>query len=197
MLNYVWLGMLIIGFIIGIMNGKTEQVTKALIDSSSRAVEISIGLLGITCLWTGLMNIAEKSGLVNRISKAVRPVLKYLFPGVPTNHPAMGAIIMNLTANFLGLGNAATPLGLKAMGELQRLNPRKDTATDEMSMFLILNTCCIQLIPTTIIAIRSACGSKNPAEIMSPIWFVSVLSAVVGISLVRIFSIRIHGRRLR
>jgi len=124
-LNYIWFVMLVTGFVVGIMNGRVDEITQAVVDSSKNAVEISIGLLGIMCLWTGLMEVAEKSGIVRSIAKTVRPVMEFLFPGIPKGHPASGAIVMNLVANFLGLGNAATPLGIKAMNELQKLNPTK------------------------------------------------------------------------
>lgn len=186
MLNYVWFGMLVAGFAIGIMNGRIDEVTSAVIEYSGKAIELSIGLLGVMCLWTGLMGIAEKSGLVRFISKIVRPVLHFLFPQVPERHPAMGAIVMNLVANFFGLGNAATPLGLKAMSELQKLNPRKDTASDAMCMFLVLNTSAIQLIPATVISIRSALGSSNPAEIVGTVWVASACAAITGIITVKV-----------
>lgn len=181
MLNYIWLGMLVLGFIVGIINGRVEAVTQAAINSATTAVNLCIGLLGVMCLWTGLMGIAEKSGMVRYIAKLVRPVFRFLFPGIPKGHPAMGAIIMNLVANFLGLGNAATPLGIKAMGELQKLNRVKNTATNEMSMFLVLNTSCIQLVPATIIAVRTAEGSQNPAEIIVAIWIASFCATITGI----------------
>jgi spore maturation protein A len=188
MLNYIWMGMLIIGFAIGILTGRVDAVTKAAMDSAQNAVELSIGLLGIMCLWTGLMNIAHKSGMIRYISRLVKPVMSFLFPQIPKGHPAMGAIVMNLVANFLGLGNAATPLGLKAMGELQKLNPAKDTSTDSMIMFLVLNTSAIQLIPATIIAVRSAAGSENPAEIVGTIWIASICASIAGITAVKLLS---------
>lgn len=189
MLNYLWFGLLIIGFAVGIMNGRIEAVTQAAIDSTSTAVNLCIGLLGVMCLWTGLMAIAERSGLVGYIARAVRHVMKFLFPGIPKGHPALGAIVMNLVANFLGLGNAATPLGLKAMGELQKLNPKKKTASNDMSMFLVLNTSAIQLIPATIIAVRSAAGSANPAEIIGPIWIASACATAAGVIITKILSV--------
>lgn len=185
MLNYIWFGMIIIGFAVGVLNGRVELVTQAAIDSSKTAVELCIGLLGIMCLWTGLMGIAEKSGLVQRIAKAVKPVMSFLFPGIPKGSPAVGAMVMNMVANFLGLGNAATPLGLKAMGELQKINPRKDTASNSMIMFLVLNTSAIQLIPATIIALRAATGSSSPTEIIGTIWFASVCATIAGIAAVK------------
>ncbi|MCX7923778.1 MAG: nucleoside recognition protein [Clostridia bacterium] len=192
MLNYIWLGMLVIGFAVGIMNGRIEAVTKAAMDSAQTAVQLSIGLLGIMCLWTGLMNIAEKSGLIRRIARAVRPLMRFLFPEVPQNHPALGAIVMNLVANLFGLGNAATPLGLKAMTELQKINPDKDTSSNAMSMFLVLNTSAIQLIPATIIAVRSAAGSRNPAEVIGTIWVATLCASITGIIAVKLFSM--YGR---
>ncbi len=180
--------MLVFGIIVGILNGRVDAVTEAVVDSSKNAIELSIGLLGIMCLWTGLMGVAEKSGMIRILSRAVRPVLKFLFPGIPKGHPASGAIVMNLVANFLGLGNAATPLGLKAMGELQKINKNKDTATTEMSMFLVLNTACIQFIPATVIAVRSAAGSKNPAEIIGTIWVATIFASITGIIAVKILS---------
>ena len=181
MLNYIWIILLLVGFLTGFLNGRIEEVTQAAVDSSKGAIDLGIGLMGILCMWSGLMAIAEKSGLVNYISKLMRPILKSVFPGVPPNHPAMGAIIMNLAANFFGLGNAATPLGLKAMNELQKLNRYKDTATDSMSMFLVLNTAAIQLVPATLIALRSFAGSKNPADVIITIWGASLCACVAGV----------------
>lgn len=190
MLNYVWAIMLGVGFIVGILNGKAEEVTKAVMASAGNAVQLCIGLLGIMCLWTGLMGVAEKSGLVGGLATVVRPIMKFLFPELPKKHKSVGAIVMNLTANFFGLGNAATPLGIKAMNELQKLNPHKDTSTNAMSMFLVLNTSAIQLIPATIIAIRAAAGSSNPGEIIVSIWVASICASIAGVSAVKIFSLR-------
>ncbi|MDF2523951.1 MAG: nucleoside recognition domain protein [Clostridiales bacterium] len=188
MLNYIWVGMLMIGFVVAIMNGRINEVTQAAMNSAREAIDLSIGLLGIMCLWIGLMTIAEKSGLVRAIAKILKPVMSFLFPGVPKSHPAMGAMVMNLVANFLGLGNAATPLGLKAMNELQKLNPMKDTATHAMSMFLVLNTSAIQLVPATVIAIRVQYKSANPTEVISTIWVASACAMMVGILFAKWFS---------
>ncbi len=193
MLNYVWAVMLITGFLVGIMNGKAHLVTQAAISSAKDAIELCIGLLGVMCLWTGLMNVAEKSGLVRYISRLIRPAVKFLFPGIPERHPAIAAIVMNFTANFLGLGNAATPLGLKAMNEMQKLNARKETATDSMCMFLVLNTSAIQLVPATIIAVRSAAGSVNPSEIIVPIWLATICASIAGITSAKLLS-KLHGK---
>ena len=193
MLNYLWFGMLVIGFFIAILNGRVEAVNGAIINSAGEAVNLCLELAGIMCLWSGLMKVAEKSGLTRYIAKLARPVLRFLFPGVPEKHPALGAVVMNLSANFLGLGNAATPLGLKAIGELQKLNSRKEVATDAMCMFLVLNTSAIQLVPATVIAIRSACGSSNPSEIIGTVWIASACGAVSGIIFAKLFSRYIKG----
>ncbi len=188
MLNYIWMGLLIIGFAVGIINGRIDQVTKAAMDSAQSAVTVCIGLLGVMCLWTGLMKVAEKSGLVTVISRLVRPVMSFLFPGIPKDHPALGAIVMNLVANFLGLGNAATPLGIKAMNELQTLNKDKKTATDSMCMFLVMNTAAIQLVPASIIALRTSAGSRKPAEIIVCIWIASVCATIMGVTAAKLLS---------
>ena len=188
MLNYIWAIMLIVGFVVGIFNGKADEVTKAVMDSAGNAVQLCIGLLAIMCLWTGMLGIAEKSGLVSSLEALVRPIIKFLFPEIPRKHKAAGAIVSNLVANFFGLGNAATPLGIKAMSELQRLNPQKDTATNSMSMFLVLNTSAIQLIPATIIALRVAGGSQNPGEIIVTIWIASICASIAGVTAVKVFS---------
>ncbi len=181
MLNYIWFGLLVLGFTVGAMNGKLDEVTHAAISAAGIAVELCIGLLGVMCLWTGLMAIADKSGLVRFIAKLVRPVMRLLFSEIPKGHPALGAIVMNLVANFFGLGNAATPLGIKAMGELQKINKNKNTATNSMSMFLVLNTAAFQLVPATIIALRTSAGSSNPTDIIVPIWIASLCATVVGV----------------
>lgn len=181
MLNYVWVGLIIAGFVFGAVNGRMEEVTNAAIQSAGKAVELAIGLLGVMCLWNGIMGIAEKGGMIRLIARLVRPAFRVLFPQIPKNHAAIGAIVMNLAANFLGLGNAATPLGLKAMHELQRLNAKKDTASDSMCMFLVLNTAAIQLIPATVIAIRADANSAKPAEIMVTVWIASICATLTGI----------------
>lgn len=188
MLNYIWTVMLLSGFAIGVLNGRTEAVTHAAFSSAGRAVELGIGLLGIVCLWSGLMKIMEKSGLVDIIAKLARPVLKPLFPQIGDNGKALGAVVLNLAANFMGLGNAATPLGIKAMIELQKANGGKDTASDAMCMFLVLNTSAIQLIPSTIIALRNDAGSAAPAEITACVWFASACATLTGVFIARLMS---------
>jgi spore maturation protein A len=152
------------------------------------AVELAIGLVGIMALWLGLMKIAERSGLVSALARSLKPVMIRVFPDVPPEHPAMGAMIMNIAANMLGLGNAATPLGLKAMEELNRLNKKTGTATDAMCTFLVINTSSVQLIPATVIAIRAASGSTNPTEIIGPVILATTINTVVGLVTVKLLS---------
>lgn len=161
MLNYIWFGMMAVSVIAGILTGRIDAVTEAAINMSKTAVEISIGLIGIMALWLGIMKIAEASGLIRIIAKGLRPVTVRLFPDVPEDHPAIGSIVLNMSANMLGLGNAATPMGLKAMEELQELNPKKDTATNAMVMFLAINTSSVQIIiPATVVALMGAAASQ-------------------------------------
>ncbi len=188
MLNYIWAGMLLVGFAVGIINGRLEEVTQAAFASAGKAVELCIGLLGIMCLWTGLMKVMEKSGLIRLLARFASPVMGLLFPKLSGNKKAQGAIVMNLAANFMGLGNAATPLGIRAMEELQRANAGSDTASDSMCMFLVLNTSAIQLIPATVIAIRMDAGSAAPSEIMACVWFASACAMLAGIAAVRVLS---------
>ena len=145
MLNYIWFGLILISVVVGTINGRIDQVTEAAISMSKTSVEIAIGLIGIMALWLGIMKIAEESGLINIIAKLIRPITIKLFPDVPSDHPAIGSIVLNMAANILGLGNAATPLGLKAMKQLQSLNDQKDTATDAMCTFLAINTQAFKL----------------------------------------------------
>ena len=161
MLNYIWFGMMFIAVVVGIFTGNIDAVTEAAIGMSKTAVEIAIGLIGIMALWLGTMKIAEESGLIRILSKALRPITIRLFPDVPEDHPAIGSIVLNMAANILGLGNAATPMGLKAMEELQELNPEKDTATNAMCTFLAINTSSVQLIlPATVVALMGAAANQ-------------------------------------
>ena len=153
--------MMFIAVIVGILTGNIDAVTQAAIDMAKTAVEIAIGLIGIMALWLGTMKIAEESGLIRIIARAIRPITIRLLPDVPEDHPAIGSIILNMAANLLGLGNAATPLGLKAMEELQELNPEKDTATNAMCTFLAINTSSVQLIlPATVVALMGAAANQ-------------------------------------
>lgn len=160
---------------------KMKEVTNAVIEYASTAVKIAIGLIGIMALWLGIMKIAEESGLITVISKLFKPITKFLFPEIPHDHPAIASIIMNISANMLGLGNAATPFGLKAMEELNKLNPKKGTATNAMCTFLAINTAGLTLIPATAIAVRAASGSSNPAIIIGTSFFGALCATLTGI----------------
>lgn len=195
MVNAIWLFMIIIGFLVALLVGDLEATTQAALDGAKYAVELCVGLLGMYALWLGLMKVAEKSGLVEAISKKMRGIMGFLFPDVPAGHPAMGAMTMNLIANMLGLGNAATPLGIKAMHELQRINKHKDVATHDMCMFLIINTSSVQLIPTTVIALRSAANSLNPSEIIGTTFIATTCSTLVAIIAAKIFR-RLYNDRI-
>ncbi|OPY58907.1 MAG: Spore maturation protein A [Pelotomaculum sp. PtaU1.Bin035] len=191
MVNLVWLGMIVMGILVSGVKGNIEVVTKVALDSANDAVKISISLIAIMTFWLGIIKLAEEAGLIRALAWLVRPVMRFLFPSVPKDHPAMGAIVMNLSANILGLGNAATPMGLIAMRELQKLNNgREDTASDAMCTFLALNTSCVTLIPTTIIGIRLIYGSVDPTDIVGPTIMataVSMAAAIIVDRLLRFF----------
>lgn len=182
MLNYVWLALVIIAIIVGAVNGRLPEVTKAAFDYAKTSVDIAIGLIGIMALWLGIMKIAQEAGFVQILAKLIKPISKRLFPEIPPEHPAIGAMVLNIAANWLGLSNAATPLGLKAMEELQKLNPHKDTATNAMATFLALNTGSITLIPATIIGVRVTLGSANPTEIIGTTVFASSFATIFAVT---------------
>ena len=192
-LNYIWVAFFVIAFIValgkllflGDMDIFTELVN-ATFDSSKNAFEISLGLTGILALWLGIMKIGEQSGMIGALSCWLSPVFCRLFPDIPKGHPAMGSIFMNLSANMLGLDNAATPMGLKAMKELQELNPRKDTATNPMIMFLVINTSGLILIPVSIMVYRAQMGAAHPTDIFIPTLLTTTISTFVGVTVVSI-----------
>lgn len=161
--------------------GTIQGVTDSVVSSAKTAVEISIGLIGIMSFWLGLMKVAEKAGLVQLLGKALRPLMRLLFPEIPENHPANGSIVANIAANFLGLGNAATPLGIKAMQELQDLNENKDEATDAMVLFLAINTSSVTLVSSSVLAYRAAANSANVSEIIAPTIVATLISTTVAI----------------
>lgn len=165
---------------------KLGRVTTAALEGAGTAVEIAIGLIGIMALWLGVMKVAEEAGLTKVIARMVKPITRWLFPKIPEDHPAIGAMIMNIAANMLGLSNAATPLGLKAMEELDKLNPNKGEATDDMCTFLVINTSAITIIPATAIAIRASLGSANPQMIIIPAIMAATCATIAGISAVKI-----------
>ena len=176
MLNYIWFGLMAIALIVAAINGTADAVTKAAVDSATSAVQIAIGLVGIMTLWLGIMRVAEAAGLVSLVGRALRPLIRWLFPEVPAEHPAAGAIVLALAANVLGLNNAATPLGIKAMEELQELNPDKDVATNAMVTFMAVTTSGVQLIPATMIGVLAAAGSTVPTAIIAP----SIAATFIG-----------------
>lgn len=188
MLNYIWLGLIVIAVVTGAATGNIQQVTKQAFDSAESAVKIALGLISIMTLWLGIMKIAEQAGFIRMLARALAPVMRRLFPDVPPEHPAMGAMLLNIAANWLGLSNAATPFGLKAMEELQQLNPQKDTATNAMAMFLGINTASITLIPSTIIGIRISLQSSNPFEIIGTTIFASVCATTTAIIMAKLLS---------
>jgi len=180
---------MLISILFGIANGRIEDVTTASMDGAKEAVTMSISLLGAMCLWSGFMEIAKEGGVTKYCSKLFKPVIKFLFPKLPENSPASEAIVMNMVANLFGMSNAATPLGLKAMGELDKLH-KKSYASDEMCMFAVLNTASLQLIPSTMIVLRQTAGSANPFEIIPLVWIASLISITVGVVSAKLFSMR-------
>lgn len=181
MLNYIWFALMAAALIVAGVRGTAAEVTEGAINSAKTAVEISIGLVGIMALWLGIMRIAEKAGLIALLARAIAPITKFVFPEVPRDHPAMGAMIMNISANMLGLANAATPLGIKAMEELQTINVEKETASNAMVMFMAINTASIQFIPATTIAVLAAAGSKEPTAIIGSTLLATTIGTIAAI----------------
>ena len=186
MLNYIWLAMIILAVILGGINGKIENVTKSAIDSAGSSVTIAIGLIGVMALWLGIMKIAEDSGLMKLLAKGIAPIMRWLFPDVPSSHPAMGSMTMNIAANMLGLNNAATPLGLKAMEDLETLNKHPGIATNAMCTFLTINTAGVQLMPATMISIMASAGSKDPTAIIGTTIAATGAAVIAGVTTVKI-----------
>lgn len=187
MMNYIWGGMIIISLIVSVFTGHVEQTAAAAVSGAGDAVTLCISLLGIMCLWTGISKIGEEGGLIKIIAKALNPILKFIFPKLDPKSSAFGSVVMNVVANLLGMGNAATPLGIKAVGELDKLNKCKKSANDEMCMFVVLNTASLQLIPTTLISLRQSYGSANPGEVILPIWICELCALAVGITVAKLF----------
>lgn len=187
MVNIMWLLMFLGGILIAAFTGEMEIVTESVFNSAEKAVSITINLISIMAFWLGIMRIIEKSGFIEIIIYVLKPVARLLFPGVPRGHQAMNFILMNMSANLLGMGNAATPFGIKAMEELQKINPHPDTATREMCTFLAINTAGFTLIPTTVIALRVATGSSNPSEIVGTTLIASFCATAVAVLVDRFF----------
>ncbi len=181
MLNTIWLAMIFMAVIVGVIQGRIDDVVRAITDSAKYGFEVALGLTGIMALWLGIMSIASVSGLVNHCARALRPIMCRLFPDVPVDDPAMGAMLLNMAANMLGLANAATPFGLQAMKELQRLNTHVHTASNSMCTFLAINTSSVQLIPATAIAFLAANGSLHPTSVIFSSLLATSISTTVGI----------------
>lgn len=191
-MNYIWFFMIVVSYIFSFFAGTTDAVTKSIFDGSESAVSLVISLLGMMCLWTGLLEIAQESKLTLKIQKLLFPVIHWLFPAIKKDSEVAGAISMSMTANLLGLSNAATPLGLAAMERLEARNFEKSTASDEMCMFVVINTASITLIPTTLLTIRTTFSSNAPFEILVPVWIVSVMALLSGIICAKLSA----GRRM-
>ena len=179
MLNILWPIFIIISITYAIFTGNVENLNKSIFDSTENAVNLSLTLLGMTCLWNGIIEVASNTKIIEYLSKILKPIIKKIFGNL--NEKSYNNIVMNIIANMLGLGNAATPLGLKAMNELQKDNENKEKLSDNMMLLIVLNTASLQIIPTTVIAIRSSLGSKNPTNIIFPVWISTICSLTVGI----------------
>ncbi|MBN3555967.1 spore maturation protein [Fictibacillus nanhaiensis] len=190
MVNYIWVGMMIIGFIVAGINGTMDKVNEAIFTSAKEAVTLSFGMISILVFWLGIMKIAEKGGLLEVLAVMFRPIVKRLFPDIPKDHPAQGYILSNMAANLLGLGNAATPMGIKAMEQLKILNGGKNEASRSMITLLAINTSSITLIPTTIIAIRMSYNSQSPTDIVAPTLIATAISTVGAILIDRYYYYR-------
>lgn len=196
MLNYIWLALIVTSIVVAAVNGRMEVINEAAFTGAKTGVTVCFGLLSVLAFWMGIMKVAEKSGLLELLARLLSPLIQLLFPDIPKGHPAMGYILSNMSANLLGLGNAATPMGLKAMEELQKLNPNKQEASPAMCTLLAINTASITLIPTTMIAIRMQYGSLNPVEIVGTTLLSSIGATLVALLIDRWYRHR-HQRRLR
>ncbi|ARU63145.1 spore maturation protein [Tumebacillus avium] len=185
MINAIWVFMILAGVVVAALNGRMDLVTNAVLNGAKQGVVVCFGLLSIMVFWLGLMKIAEAAGLVQSFAKVLYPLARFLYPSVPKDHPAMGSIVANMSANMLGLGNAATPLGLKAMRELQDLNPDKQTASDAMCTLLAINTSGLTIIPATVIGLRLQYGSTNPTEIVVSTVLATFLATTTAVFLDR------------
>ncbi|MCI8833719.1 MAG: nucleoside recognition protein [Clostridia bacterium] len=196
MLNIIWPIFIIISYIYAIITGNIEKVNVEIFNSVNEAVSLSINLLGAMCLWCGIMKIAQNTNLIIRFTKLLNPIMNWLFPELKENKEAKEQIAMNMTANILGIGNASTPLGLKAMETLQKDNKDKERLSDSMAMLIVLNTASLQIIPTTIIAIRVSLESKNPTSIIVPVWIATICAAIAGVISVKLFIAKEQKRQM-
>ena len=187
MLNFIWPVFIIISYIYSVFSGHIDDINNSIFDSCKSAVELTITFFGTITLWCGIMKIARDSSLSQKLAKLLSPIIRFLFPDINKDSSTYNEISLNIIANLLGLGNAATPLGLKAMSSLQEQNPNKNTLSNSMAMLILLNTASLQLIPTTVIAIRSSLNSANPTSIIVPVWLSTICAAIAGVSAVKFF----------
>ena len=198
MLNYIWLALIVVAVLVGGFNGRLKEMVDGTVQSAQAAVTLALGLVGIMALWLGIMRLADKAGLIRTLAHLLRPILGWLFPSVPTDHPAMGSMLMNIAANMLGLSNAATPLGLRAMRDLESINPHPGVASNAMCTFLAMNTSSVQLIPMTAVAILASAGSRNPVAIIGTAFLATLCAAASAITAVKLleklkaFSLPLH-----
>lgn len=185
MLNIVWPIFIIISFSYAIFSGNLENLNKSIFDSTESAINLSITMLGTMCLWNGIIKIASNTTLIDKLTKLLNPIVNFLFPEIKNHQNIKNEISMNMIANILGLGNAATPLGLKAMNSMQEVNKEKDTLSNSMLMFIVINTASIQIIPTTVIAIRTSLNSENATSIVFPVWIATICAAIAGITVAK------------
>lgn len=188
MLNFIWSGLVISGIVCAIAFGNTNELSTALLSSGESSIELLLKMAGIICLWSGIMKIAEEGGFTSLIARLFAPLLKPLFPKLDKNSAAFKSITMNISANLLGLGNAATPFGLKAMEQLHTLNNKSDTASNEMIIFVVMNTASLQILPTTLATLRQGYGSSAPFEIIVPVWISSLCALTMALTLAIIFN---------
>ncbi|HBJ12543.1 MAG: nucleoside recognition protein [Clostridia bacterium] len=187
MLNIIWPLFIVISFIYAFFSGNIEQVSNGIFESLTDVVNLSLTFLGTMCLWNGIMEIAKKTTLIKKLTSFLKPLIKFLFPELTKNEKAKEEISMNIIANVLGLGNAATPLGLKAMKTMQKENKDKTTLSNSMAMFILINTASIQLIPTNVIAIRNSLNSTAPTQIIFPVWIATIIAAISSIMAAKVF----------
>ncbi len=194
-MSAIWVFLVAVSVAAAAATGRMAALTSAVAESAGQAVTLALGLVGVMALWLGLMKVAEEAGLVALLGRAARPILRRLFPEVPPEHPAMGAMVMNVAANMLGLGNAATPFGLKAMAALEEMNPHPGTATDAQALFCAINTASIQIIPASVIALRAAAGARQPADIIGPTLLATACALVAAVATAKLLGKVLPGPR--
>ena len=187
MLNIIWPFFIIISIVYAILTGKVAEVNNSVFESANETVKLTINFFGTICLWNGIINIAAKTTMIEKLTNKLSPIIKFLFPDLKKEKEVQKEISMNIVANMLGLGNAATPLGLKAMKSMQKLNDNKERLSNAMAMFIVLNTASLQIIPTTVIAIRNSLGSQNASGIIIPVWISTVIAALTVVFVTKLF----------